>query len=195
MGPLEWSEIYARLVRNRDDLQAWESLEQRVRQWAQPALWQFGWHIVDDTVADTCSSSLIALNGARGAETFAGFVYGHYLNARRRILALARRSEAPLDALELAAPIDLEALDDRLAILRRCLDSLPGRDREAIHLRYFEECSAEKIAAALNVSVGNARRIVFNGLARLRRCMAMGVSRTEPPTDPLGSMRPQDASR
>jgi RNA polymerase sigma factor (sigma-70 family) len=192
---LDWPEIYAGLVRNPDDPQAWASLEQRVRQWAQPALWQLGWHMVDDAVADTCSSALIALSAAKGADTFAGFVYGHYLNVRRRVLASVHRSEAPLDALEPAAPIDLEVLDERVTILRSCLEALPGRDREAIRLRYFEECSAEKIAAALNVSVGNARRIVFNGLARLRRCMKIGVASTTPSSQSLHSMRTQDASR
>jgi len=168
---VEWAEIYARLLRDRDDGAAWNALETNVRPWVRPAFWQLGWHVVDDAVADTCCAAVLAIERARGPATFSKFVYGHFLNVRRRVLA-SRQVHASLDDFDPPAPAEAHPADERLPVLRACLETLPARDRRAVELRYFEESSAEQIASALGVSVVNARRIVFNGLARLRACVA-----------------------
>lgn len=173
---MEWPEIYKRLKRDPDDTQAWDALEQHVRAWARPQLWDLGWHVVEDAVADTCSTVVLCIARARAAETFSNFTYGHYLNVRRRVLSAHRWRHAPLDGFDPPAPPEAAEPDERVAMLRACLDGLPPRDRQAVQLRYFEDHSSEQIAAALGVTAGNARRIVFNGLARLRRCLAHRLS-------------------
>jgi len=87
---MEWSEIYLRLSADREDGEAWEALGRRVRAWAHAHLRGNTWHHLEDVVADTCSSVALAFDRARGETTFAGFVYGCYLNERRRVLGLRR---------------------------------------------------------------------------------------------------------
>jgi RNA polymerase sigma factor (sigma-70 family) len=55
-------------------------------------------------------------------------------------------------------------------VLGNCLERLPERDRRAVELRYFQDARTEHIARELQVSPVNARRIVFNGVNRLRKC-------------------------
>jgi RNA polymerase sigma factor (sigma-70 family) len=125
----------------------------------------------DDVVADTCSSVVLSIAKARGGQTFAGFVKGWYLNARRR--ALRELARQPDLLPETAATSDnlYSACDPGLDLVRQCWKLLTARERMAVKLRYFDEASSEQIAHALQVAPGNARRIVFNGLAKLRRCV------------------------
>jgi DNA-directed RNA polymerase specialized sigma24 family protein len=111
------------------------------------------------------------LASAYGPETFRGFVLGKYLNAEKGALRLAALRRVSLDAaVDVPASSSSDVFDQRLAVLGRCLERLPERDRRAVELRFFQEARAEHIAHELQVSAGNARRIVFNGVNRLRKC-------------------------
>jgi RNA polymerase sigma factor (sigma-70 family) len=167
---MRWAEIYERLAHDRDSQRAWEMLDAGIRVWARADLWQRGWTVVDDVVAETSTDVVLAIHKARTAETFAGFVRGHYLNVRRRAFAPAPMSTTSLQGIDPPAPASEYAEAPEWRVLDQCLDALPDREREAVRLRYFEEAGAERIAAALAVTPGNARRIVFNGLAKLRQC-------------------------
>jgi len=171
VGILAWSEIYSRLLRDRDDHEAFLALQRRVARWAHrqlnsPALLR---EQCDDVVADTCAAVVLGLAQAYGAETFSGFVYGHFLSARRRYLRFSRMELVPLDDLQMAGYTEVEPHADELALLRRCLVGLTPRERRAVELRYFDDVSSREIASALGVTETNARRIVFNGITRMRR--------------------------
>lgn len=132
--------------------------------------WRHSQQSVEDVVADTCAAVALTLNGARGGDTFAGYTYGHFLNARRRLLRSGLPSGQPLGNIDVAAPLDDDdgpELED-LGRLRQALDLLPHRERKAIVLRYFEERNSAGIGTELGVTSGNARRILFNGLQHLR---------------------------
>ena len=181
---MDWPEIYVRLRADRNDAQAWDALEARVRRWARATLGEHGPDLVEDAVADTCSRVVLDLGGARGADTFAGFAKGKFLNARKAAIAWIRQPILRIDdELELPAPAtdvgDGRYAEALYAVLDHCLDRLPSRDRLAVQLRYYEDAHAARIARELRVSEGNARRIVFNGLTRLRKC-AQGYG--APPT-------------
>jgi RNA polymerase sigma factor (sigma-70 family) len=173
---MDWTEIYRRLRRNRNDPEAWGRLEARIRAWARPELWNRGWAVVDDVVAEASAEVVLAIEKARGAETFAGFVRGHYLNVRRRVLVARQVAVTSLEGVDPPAPAQRPAEPPEWRILDACLEALPERERRAVRLRYFEGAAAERIAAALSVSTGNARRIVFNGLAKLRRCASQALA-------------------
>jgi len=167
---VDWHEIYQRLLVDRNDRQAWRSLELRVRRWARTVLITRGTHAIDDAVADTCAAALLNLDDARGAETFAGFVYGHFLNVRRGVLKTAHPLTLGLDDLDVPVPVDEHGPDRaELLRLRSALAALPPRERRAVTLRYFDEQSSTAIGSELGVTRGNARRIVHNGLRGLRR--------------------------
>ena len=166
---MEWDEIYTRLVYDANDGLAWSALERRVKAWARRDFGKAGQHVVDDATADTCASVAVRLDGARGADTFAGFTYGHYLNTRRTLRRCAAVNLQPLGDRDFVAPEADDGPDpDALARLWREIAALPQRERVAVTMRYLEDCNSERIAAALGVTSGNARRILFNGLSRLR---------------------------
>lgn len=170
-GDPGWADVYERLKLDRGDPKAWAVLENRVRAWAGPGLRQLGWHVVEDAVADSCSMVAVGFEKAHGPETFKGFVFGHYLNVRRRLLQEHRQLGVPPEAVDLPVSPDDEPSPDERDLLHRCLSQLPSREQQAMRLRYFEDAAAVDIAAELGVTEGNARRIVFNGLAHLRRCV------------------------
>jgi len=55
--------------------------------------------------------------------------------------------------------------------LQRALDSLPGRQRAAVVLRYYEGLSVAETAHALGVTEGTVKSQVFDALHRLRDVM------------------------
>ena len=166
---MDWEHIYQRLASDSNDESAWTALERRVQNWARRDFWNVGHHLVQDVTADTCAAVALSFRAARSPETFAGFVYGHFLNARRRMLRSGRLNSQPLGTLDIAAPLADEGPDhEALARLRLALDSLPYRERTAVMMRYFDESDSARIAAELGVTSGNARRILFNGMSRLR---------------------------
>lgn len=175
---MDWQEIYRRLEAETNDYEAWMVLERHVAGWARAVFRSRGVHVVQDAVADTCAAVALNLQEARGPDTFAGFVYGHFLTVRRRLLRGAP-TWVPLDGIDLAAPDQEEAPDtDEVRRLQRALAELPLRERRAVVLRYFDDCPSARIAAELGVTDGNARRILFNGLRRLRTrlCSRHGLS-------------------
>ena len=168
---MDWESLYLRLTRDCEDALAWRALERRVESWARAVFRGRGSSVVEDVVAETCASVALAIAGARGPETFSGFVYGHFLNVRRRALRAVSsiQSSQSLEGVEIAAAAAADEPDpDAIALLHQALNYLPERERRAVTLRYFHELPSAGIAAELGVTSGNARRIVFNGLRRLR---------------------------
>jgi RNA polymerase sigma factor (sigma-70 family) len=169
---VDWEEIYRRLAADREDVQAWRTLQQRVRAWARAQFHGRSADFVEDSVAEVAARVAVAFPRAHGPATFHGFVLGHWLNVRRQLLQTIRRPLVALEEdLEVPAPeVDREELDEQdLEWLRQALHELPDRERRAVALRYLEELSSAQIATALGVTEVNARRVVFNGLAHLRQ--------------------------
>jgi RNA polymerase sigma factor (sigma-70 family) len=168
---LAWQSIYARLRVDRDDRIAFEALWRRVARWANRQLYGPGLlrELREDVVAETCAATILGIEHAYGADTFSGFVFGQFLTARRRYLRYARLEIIALEDVHPAGAYDDEPQEDELALLEACLLELRPRERQAVELRYFACASSTEIASALDVSTTNARRIVFNGLQRLRR--------------------------
>jgi RNA polymerase sigma factor (sigma-70 family) len=176
---VDWGEIYDRLTADPNDEIGWAELLARARGWARTRLATMDTWVIDEVAGDTCSAAILKLSLAKGRETFATFVYGYFQNARRSYIRyrddLARRTS--IEELDLPAPSSYDPDEGHLAAIKRCLDSLPERDRQAVVMRYFEEASPSKIADELGVNDNYARRIVFNGLQRIRDCIEGRSSR------------------
>lgn len=67
-------------------------------------------------------------------------------------------------------PPDVEGRDE----LRAALRSLPGRQRAAIVLRYYEDLSEQQVAETLGCSVTAARSLVFRAMETLRSRISQG---------------------
>jgi RNA polymerase sigma factor (sigma-70 family) len=169
---MEWPEIHRRLARDRNDDAAVGALERRVRPWAQREVWRLGRHVVEDVVADSCAMAVVFLDKARGPDTFDGFVRGYFLNAVKQARSAWGAPTLSLDevdppARDAASPPDPYERQE----LERCLNGLPERERRAVALRHLRDAPIAAVAGALGVREGNARAIVFRGLAHLRRCL------------------------
>ncbi len=167
---MDWAQIFERLTADQDDALAWVALELRIKAWARAEFWANGHHLIDDAVVDTCAAIALGLPAARGPETFSGFAYGHFLNARRRLLRTLQPGSVSIHGIDIVSPDqDDDELDaEARARLWRALAALPARERKVVMLRYFEELPSTRIAAEVGVTSVNARRILFNGLRRMR---------------------------
>lgn len=173
---MDWATICMRLRADPNDRAAWDALDARVRAWAHDHLRGMRSEIVEDAVADMCASVVLDLPAARGPETFRGFVLGKCLNVKKGAVRQTERDRVPLALVgEIPDLASVEEDDPRYRVLDRCLERLPERDRRAVELRYFAKARTEQIAYELRVSETNARRIVFNGVNRLRKCAQAAV--------------------
>jgi RNA polymerase sigma-70 factor (sigma-E family) len=100
--------------------------------------------------------------------------FGPYLRAavvnefRGRLRREARVPDQPAPAIE---PDDLAGLVADRAALLEALRGLPGRQRAAIVLRYFEDLAERDTAELLGCSVGTVKSSVSRGLLRLRELL------------------------
>jgi RNA polymerase sigma-70 factor (ECF subfamily) len=72
-------------------------------------------------------------------------------------------------------PFDPEAAiqeSARRRELRQALNALPQRQREVLHLVFYQEMTVEEAARAMDVSVGTARTHFERGKSRLREMLA-----------------------
>jgi DNA-directed RNA polymerase specialized sigma24 family protein len=164
----DWEAIYGRLAMDREDWLAWAALQAWVTLWARKGLGDLGREAIEDAVAEICPSVVEGFAKARGGQTFQGFVYGHYLDARQRLLRLHRAPLMPLDGFDRAEEVSDTPAPDEIALLRRLLGELPPRERRAVELGYLEGAGAGRIAAALGVSVVHARQLKWREVARQR---------------------------
>ncbi|MCA8964421.1 MAG: sigma-70 family RNA polymerase sigma factor [Planctomycetes bacterium] len=95
---------------------------------------------------------------------------------RQHLRRLGRRREvADLDRLDRVFhdQVGDDGGDAQRAALRRCLDELPPRSRQALELRYGEGASRAVIAAALGLGEEGAKTL----LARLRKALGACIER------------------
>jgi len=92
---------------------------------------------------------------------------------RRPALELADVDDAIADATESDSPgplAELERSADAAAV-RRCLEGLEAKQRQAIALAFFDGLSHAEIAARLQQPLGSVKTWVRRGLARLKTCL------------------------
>jgi RNA polymerase sigma-70 factor (sigma-E family) len=105
----------------------------------------------------------VVSGGREDAYVRAAVLNAHISSTRRRRLREIVTFELP----ERAQRDDVGASDDR-DLLRRALRRLPARTRAAVVLRHYSQLSEAEAAAVMSCSVGNVKRLTFQGLRQLR---------------------------
>jgi RNA polymerase sigma-70 factor (sigma-E family) len=91
-----------------------------------------------------------------------------------------RVAEQSMDALPSepgAQPDHADGVADREAV-RRALAALPGRQREVVVLRFFDDLSVADTAAAMSTSEGTVKSHTSRALTRLRELLGDHVTTT-----------------
>lgn len=123
------------------------------------------------------------LHRLRDAEAFGGWLK----RLVRTQCARARRSgAAPLEALPPPVPDPAESVvrGETRRLLGRSLKSLPGAERDAVTLVYFQGASLEEAAGRLGVTAAHAGKLVYRARLKLRRALPRDLARAFLPTTP-----------
>ena len=101
--------------------------------------------------------------------------------ARNRALDMVRAAPAQReigteDALEHdtatgADTSEAAVFADEARVLRRCLEALPPKHRQAIALAYFRGLAHSELAQVLREPLGSVKTWIRKGLVQLKRCM------------------------
>lgn len=135
-----------------------------------------------DATQETALRFLRQLGGFRGESQLRTWSLGIALNVVREMRR--KKSSSAGDVLDdpIAAeqrsndprPEHLAEFGEAGEMLRRTLDELPDRQREAIVLRFFEELSVEQTAAAMQCAAGTVKATVHQALRTLRTKLRQG---------------------
>jgi len=146
-----------------------------------------GWNEVEaeDVVQTTYVKVLSGQARYAGRSSFRTWLFGVVrltaLERRRRESSIHRRAErlaaewAP-DLEATAAPDEALVEREQASRLREALDALPARQREVVHLVFYQGLSVAEAADAMDVSVGSARTHYHRGKERLRSLLVMEES-------------------
>jgi RNA polymerase sigma-70 factor, ECF subfamily len=89
-----------------------------------------------------------------------------------RDLAAGRWSDGRLAPAPAATPEALAAEAERAGRLRDALFALPSRQREVLHLVFYQDLTVEAAAEVLGISLGSARTHYHRGKASLQKRLA-----------------------
>jgi RNA polymerase sigma-70 factor (ECF subfamily) len=113
--------------------------------------------IVDNNVQDAIRKHLLAAKREVGREQVVEVLQSSAARGRSVLAAdgLSPRSET--------------ARRESLHRIARCLESLPARQRDAVRMRYLEDCTLGDLAAHFGCSKNSAAQLLARGLKSIKR--------------------------
>ena len=144
--------------------------------------------LAEDLAQDTLIEAWKCLRRYRGRCQFFTWLCAILLNRHRNTLRqqqtrrLTSLSAQSHDELESSVarlpdhelpPDDAAQRREQAALVRKCIQALPRKHQEVIHLRFYVDDSLEGIAAALGCSVGTVKSRLYYALEKLRGMNAL----------------------
>jgi RNA polymerase sigma-70 factor, ECF subfamily len=134
-----------------------------------------------DATQETALRFLKQLGTFRGDSQLQTWSLGIALNVAREMRRKTRPASTLCDdGADLAtvrSTVGSEAeMSEQRHIVKRLLDALPDRQREALVLRYFEDLSTEQTAAAMKCAEGTVKATVHQALRALRLKMTQSTT-------------------
>jgi RNA polymerase sigma-70 factor (sigma-E family) len=132
------------------------------------------WHLAQDLTQTTLAKLYVGWGRASQADSVEAYAHTTllrtYLDHRRRRSSTEHTSSLPTDAVP-AAGVHHDSPDLRLTMLD-ALAQLPVRDRAIVILRFWEDCSVERVADVLDIPVGVVKTQTRRSLAKLRELLS-----------------------
>jgi RNA polymerase sigma-70 factor (ECF subfamily) len=133
-------------------------------------------HAADDLLQDIAVALMRRFGDYDPSRPFIAWAMGvakiQLLTLRRdRARAATRFSRESVEALAEAWQEVLPELDDRRLALRRCLESVQGRSRELLSLRYEQALEPRQIGERLGQAAGTVRVALSRLRAALQSCI------------------------
>ena len=99
---------------------------------------------------------------------------------RKSILRKLRWSDSSEAATTLVSPLEQPGVafekSETQALFQSAMKSLPRRQREALHLVFYQDLSLSEAAEVMGISIGSARQHYDRGKKRLRECLGQTES-------------------
>lgn len=160
----------------RGDTAAFDQLVTRHRRSVYQVCYRFVPHHDDaaDLTQDTFVRAWKALGRFRGQARFSTWIYRIAVNVSLNRVSLKTPAAESADFDLVAdthtpAPGQALAARERQAEVRRAVQSLPPRQREALILRTYHDLSHQEVADIVGTTVGAVKANVFHALANLRK--------------------------
>jgi RNA polymerase sigma-70 factor, ECF subfamily len=141
----------------------------------------------EDMAQEAFVRAFRALHQWRREAAFSTWLFAVATNVYRAEL---RRRPPPLvsldDVADPADPLDIAGAhedSDRRAAVRRALQALPGRYRDALVLFYFHDMDVERAAASLDVPVGTVKARLSRGRDLMRRKLVAMLGSSDVPLE------------
>jgi RNA polymerase sigma-70 factor, ECF subfamily len=144
-------------------------------------------HLAEDLAQETLVEAWKALGRYNGKCQFFTWLVAILLNRHRAALRRQRLASlftfasanhhdtqtGPGQSDPAPAPDEAAQKREQAALLHKCIQALPRKQREVVHLRFYVDESLEGIAAALGCSMGTVKSRLFHALENLRRMQAI----------------------
>lgn len=137
-------------------------------------------HAVDDIFQETMIVAWRRLEDFDNERSFASWLRGI---AGKLVLAYHRKSAKASNSFDPAtlewmearfAKIDVvrgDTLNEKLRLLRECIESLQEESRVTIEARYLKQQSLDQIVAELGIAMQTVKKRLYRGKRQLGRCL------------------------